>query len=242
MKLSVVIPAFNEEKLLPDCLQTLRASLKGLEERGWEWELIVCDNNSTDATAAVASDLGATVVFEPVNQIGRARNAGAAAATGDWLLFVDADSRVNSALITELAQEISTGQVIGGGACIEPFGEFSRRILLPIKIWNGISRVCRLAAGSFLFCRRDAFVAIGGFSLERFAGEELDLSQRIKRFGRPLGQRFIILKRARLETSARKAGLYSPWEVTWTLLRMTFRYRAATGSRDACFLWYDGRR
>ena len=60
--------------------------------RGWTTELIVCDNNSSDATPAIAAAAGARVVFEPVNQIGRARNAAAAAATGDWLVFVDADS------------------------------------------------------------------------------------------------------------------------------------------------------
>jgi len=54
--------------------------------------MIVCDNNSTDRTAEIARAAGAIVVYEPVNQIARRRNCGAAAATGDWLIFVDADS------------------------------------------------------------------------------------------------------------------------------------------------------
>lgn len=92
MKLSVVVPAFNEERLLAGTLQHLEAGIGVFERRGWASELIVCDNNSTDRTAEIARRAGARVVFEPVNQISRARNAGARAASGDWLIFVDADS------------------------------------------------------------------------------------------------------------------------------------------------------
>ena len=92
MKVSVVIPAFNEEKLLPSTLGAVRAAAAAFTARGWEWECVVCDNNSTDRTAEVARAAGAAVVFEPVNQIGRARDAGARAATGAWLVFIDADS------------------------------------------------------------------------------------------------------------------------------------------------------
>ena len=92
MKLSVVVPAFNEERLLAGSLAAIRAALRAFDQAGWTCELIVCDNNSTDGTAGIARAAGARVVFEPVNQIARARNAGAAQASGEWLLFVDADS------------------------------------------------------------------------------------------------------------------------------------------------------
>lgn len=92
MHLSIIIPAFNEERLIEQCLQSVYASLATNSQPGFTSEIIVVDNNSTDNTANLARQAGARVVFEPVNQIGRARNAGAAEATGDWLLFVDADS------------------------------------------------------------------------------------------------------------------------------------------------------
>src|SRR5882724_1071379 len=93
VKISVVVPAFNEERLLPPTLRSTRAAAGAFDARGWRWELIVCDNNSTDRTGEIARAGGAEVVFEPVNQIARARNTGAASAGGDWLVFVDADSR-----------------------------------------------------------------------------------------------------------------------------------------------------
>ena len=100
--LSVVVPAFNEEKVLPRSLAAIRTALAAFDDA----ELIVCDNNSTDRTAAIAREAGAQVVFEHVNQISRARNAGARAARGDWLLFVDADSYPSRELFLDLAQVI----------------------------------------------------------------------------------------------------------------------------------------
>jgi glycosyltransferase involved in cell wall biosynthesis len=91
VRLSVVVPAFNEERLLAGSLAATRDAMRVFDEAGWATELIVCDNNSTDRTAEIAREAGAAVVFEP-NQIAWARNAGAARASGDWLLFVDADS------------------------------------------------------------------------------------------------------------------------------------------------------
>src|SRR5712692_1163973 len=92
MKISVVVPAFNEERLLPGSLSSIRAAMEGFARLGWESELVACNTNTTDRTAESAKGLGAQVVFEPVTQGGRARNAGAACAGGGWMFFVDADS------------------------------------------------------------------------------------------------------------------------------------------------------
>src|SRR5687768_9752371 len=92
MLVSVIVPAFNEEKLLGQSLRAIKEACKAFEERGWSWEMVVCDNNSTDRTAEIAEGEGARVVFEPINQISRARNGGASIAQGDWFVFVDADS------------------------------------------------------------------------------------------------------------------------------------------------------
>ena len=82
MRVSVIVPAFNEEQGLAASLRSIRQAMKVLDVAGWSSELIVCDNNSTDRTAAIAREEGAHVVFEPINQISRARNTGAARATG----------------------------------------------------------------------------------------------------------------------------------------------------------------
>src|SRR5580765_5142801 len=114
LKISVVIPAFNEEKLIGASLESVRKAMAAFGDAGWDSEVIVCDNNSTDRTAEIARAAGATVVFEPVNQISRARNCGAAHANGDWLVFVDADSSPGDGLFAEVAEEIQSGRCLAG--------------------------------------------------------------------------------------------------------------------------------
>jgi glycosyltransferase involved in cell wall biosynthesis len=239
MRLSVVIPAWNEEQLLPACLESVYGNLGNMP--GLEIELIVVDNNSADRTAAVAEQNGARVVFEAVNQIARARNAGAAAATGQWLLFLDADSRLNPGLAAELRQVLVSGRRVGCGSTMYMSGLPWWAYAL-MRWWNGLSRLCQWAAGSFLACRTDAFRAVGGFSEELYAAEEIDLSRRLKRWGRARGQYFPVLHRYPLLTSSRKLRLYTGREIAAQLGRLIARPWRSLHSRDALGLWYDGRR
>ena len=241
MKISIVIPAFNEEQLLGQTLAHINTVRQAFTQADCESELIVCDNNSTDATASVARAAGAVVVFEPLNQIGRARNRGAEAATGDWLLFVDADSHPSAELFGEVAEHIMSGKCMAGGSTVRleagyPVGSFVT------GLWNGLSRWRRWLAGSFIFCEAAAFRKIGGFSRELFAGEELDLSQRLHTLAKEMGRTIVILHRHPLYTSARKMRLYSTREYLWFVLRVAFRPTGAIRSREACHIWYDGRR
>lgn len=102
--ISIIVPAFNEEKLIAASLASVNAAAcAAFDASGLRWELVVCDNNSTDRTAELARAEGAQIFFEPINQIGRARNTGAVAAAGQWLLFIDADSRPCCDLLKEVA-------------------------------------------------------------------------------------------------------------------------------------------
>ena len=89
--LSFVVPAHDEEALIGDTLRTLRASA---DAAGASYEIIVVNDASTDRTAAIAAAAGARVVDVNVRQIGAARNAGAKVASGETLVFVDADTWV----------------------------------------------------------------------------------------------------------------------------------------------------
>ena len=236
MKLSVVVPAFNEERLIAGTLDHLQAGIGVFKRHGWSAELIVCDNNSTDRTADIARAAGARVVFEPVNQIARARNTGARAASGEWLLFVDADCAPGPALFEELFLVMNSNRWVGGG-CTVAMPQASVSVRAWVAAWNALSRGARWAAGAFLFCQAAAFRAAGGFSEELFASEEIDLSRRLKRQGR-----FIILHRHPLVTSGRKLQLYSTREHLAFIWKMLTAGRRTLRSREACSIWYDGRR
>ena len=241
MKISIVVPAFNEERLLASSLATINHSKKGFEDLGWPVELIVCDNNSTDRTAEIARAAGARVVFEPVNQISRARNAGARAASGDWLVFVDADSAPSRELFSEVALLIKKGAVLAGGSTVA-FSEATLAPRLVLGLWNLVSRITRWAAGSFMFCDAAAFRTVGGFSEELFASEELDLYRRLKRLAKREGRAIVILSRHPIVTSARKAELYEWRELIGFMMKMLVHPKATVRSREACYSWYDGRR
>jgi glycosyltransferase involved in cell wall biosynthesis len=241
MKISIVVPAFNEEKLLPASLRAMKASAEAFHERGWETELIVCDNNSTDRTAEVARAEGAQIAFEPVNQIGRARNCGAAAATGDWLIFIDADSQPSRELFADVADAIVSGKYIAGGATVRLDAWFPGMWFF-VTLWNVTSRVMKWCAGSFIFCEAESFRAIGGFSSELFVSEELDLSQRLLALAKSKGKQMIILHRHPLLTSARKVQLYGHRAHLKFLLKLLLRRGRLLRQREECAIWYDGRR
>ena len=188
MRISIVVPAFNEERILGETLHWIQSLYLAFLWRRWAIELIVCDNNSTDRTPDVARSEGATVVFEPINQIARARNRGARAATGDWLIFVDADSRPSAGLFEAVAGQIESGACVGGGATVS-MDTTSSAAHAALYLWNLLSRSLHLVAGAFVFCQTSAFWEIGGFSNELFVCEDIDISLRLNRLAQAHGKR-----------------------------------------------------
>ena len=241
MHLSIVIPAFNEEKLLPATLDAVAAASSALGSRGVTHEVIVCDNNSTDRTAAIGREHGASVIFEPVNQISRARNTGATLATGDWILFLDADSRPSYGLFSELAAALHDETILYGGCPMEMEGALAGPRFV-IGCWHVLAKWRGLAAGSFLFLRRGAFVTSGGFSAELYASEEVEFSKRLDRLARERGQRFAWLSACPLLTSARKLHFHTNWYHLRFILRTAFTAGRTLKHRESCPLWYDGMR
>lgn len=241
MKLSVVIPAYNEEKLLPACLASVAAALGAHAGPYWSAEVIVADNNSTDRTGELARRAGATVVFEPINQISRARNAGARVATGDWLLFVDADSTLHPATVAELLRRIRRDRCAGGG-CLVGLDEAPLAGRAAIGVWNLLSRLMRWAAGSFVFCRAEAFRDVGGFSTELFAAEEIHFSEALKHWARERGQQVVILHKHAHVSSARKFRLYTGGEIVGLILRSLVFMRGTLRDPGKLDIFYDGRR
>lgn len=241
MHLSIIIPAYNEERLIEQCIHSVIAALAANKNSNFTSEIIVVDNNSTDNTANLAKKSGAIVVFEPVNQIGRARNAGAAAANGDWLLFVDADSLLNAGMVAEILQLIQQGKIVGCGSIMYmPNSPWWGNVIL--KIWTGVSLLFRWASGALVVCRADAFRDVGGFNQELYAADEIDLSQHLKKWGKQRGLKFSILTNHPLETSSRKLQLYSGWEIANQFIHLLLSPRKALQDKKKLPIWYNGRR
>jgi glycosyltransferase involved in cell wall biosynthesis len=167
--ISFIVPAYNEEHELSGTLTAIREAASGATQ---PYEIIVVDDASTDATPKIASDAGATVIPIDRRQIAASRNAGARAAQGEYLFFIDADTRIDRAHVSGGMAALEGGYA-GGGArvAMDGFIPFWGRMLL-----RGFSFVyfgLNLGAGAFLFTTRRNFDVIGGFDEQYFAGEEV---------------------------------------------------------------------
>jgi len=240
--LSIVIPAFNEEKVLADTLQRIvRAMNESIFDTA-EFEMIVCDNNSTDRTAAIAESFGARVVFEERNQISLARNRGAQKAIGDWLLFIDADSYPNSELLNDVHELILQNEYAGGGSTMVFSGQNTKRASFVLALVNIWMRVANFAAGAFFLCKAKDFLEVGGFNTSLYASEEIDLAKKIKLASTAPRKRFKILHKHPFYTSSRKFELYSAKERRELYWSIIFNGRKIFKDKSKLSIWYDGRR
>ena len=230
--LSFIIPAHDEESGIETTIRCVRDSAS---TAGVPYEVIVVDDGSADRTGAVAASAGAQVLRTESRQIAAARNAGAAAARGDILVFVDADTLIHAAVVRAVVATIRDGAV-GGGVGVrfdEPIPVYVK-VAAPAFAW--LMRHVRLAYGCFLFCTRRAFDAAGGFDERLFASEEIALSLALKRQGP-----FTILRDTVL-SSGRKFRTYTVPEILRRLVRLAWAGTGALGDRRLLDFWYAPRR
>ncbi len=204
LQLSVIIPARNEEQNLPGCLASLLAQSEPGFALGSDWELIVVDDASTDATRSLAAQPGVTVLEAPPLELrGDKRgftgktNAcwhGAQNASGRWLLFTDADTlhepgdlrralheaeKYNVALLS-----YSPRQIVHGMAqhALMPLIFSELATVYPPAEVNDPARRTAAANGQFLLVERDAYFGAGGHrAVGRSVLEDVDLAWNIKR-------------------------------------------------------------
>ena len=230
--ISFIVPAYNEELELTSTLEAIRAAASGA---ALPWEIIVVDDASTDATPEIAEQAGARVVSIHRRQIAAARNAGARATQGEYLFFVDADTRINQTHVTEAMTLLEAGYT-GGGArgVMDGFIPLWSRILLRAfcTLYFGLN----LGAGAFLFTTRRNFQATGGFDEQYFAGEEVYFSLALRKLGR-----FKVLREP-VVTSGRKLRMYPAKEILGTLFIMILGGPRMARSRARLGMWYDGKR
>jgi glycosyltransferase involved in cell wall biosynthesis len=228
MKLSFVIPAWNEEVLIGDTIASIQQSAKQ-----FEYEIIVADDASDDRTSEIAKKLGARVVSCNNRQIGPTRNDGAAVATGDILIFVDADTLVSEEVVRQTVEAIENGAVAGGS-----FPAFEGNTPLLAKVLTAtlriLFRVLRVAAGAYMFCTLESFKKTGGFDPKFFAAEEVHLSNKLHKFGK-----YKTIK-SRVVTSGRKFRTHSSFEIMTTLFLVSIPGIRNIKKRKN--LWYGPRK
>jgi glycosyltransferase involved in cell wall biosynthesis len=230
--ISFIIPAYNEEIELSSTLAAIRSAAADASQ---PFEIIVVDDASTDATPEIAEEAGARVVSILRRQIAAARNAGAGAAQGEYLFFVDADTRISRSHVTKAIAALEGGYA-GGSARVALDGMIPTwgRVLLHAfgTLYFGLN----LGAGAFLFTTRHNFQAIGGFDEQYFAGEEVYFSLALRKLGR-----FKVLREP-IVTSGRKLRMYPAKQFLRNFFGVIVGGPRAVRSRAKLRLWYDGKR
>ena len=236
---SLIVPAYNEERLLPRLLDSIDVARAAYAGHG-EIEVIVADNNSTDRTADIAAARGCRVVHVDKRIIAAARNGGARVACGEILSFVDADSQIHPRTFAEIDAALATGRVVGGatGVTLErwsPGIAVTWLIMMPMVLVTGMDT-------GVVFCRRRDFDAIGGYDENVLIAEDVAFLQALRRLGKARGQRLTRVTRAKGIASTRKFDEFGDWHF-FPLFVAGMRYLLArdfTGFADR--YWYKPRR
>lgn len=208
-RVSLVIPAYNEQALLPRLLSTVNAACAAYHGGADAIEVIVADNESTDRTADIARSFGCSVVTAPIHRIGAVRNAGAAVATGDILAFVDADSTIHRDTFNVIDSALQNGRVVGGstGATMERWSAgivVTYCVIVPVVWLTGFDT-------GVVFCRRSDFEDIGGYDETMPYAEDVKFLQALKQHGKRRSQKLVRARSIKVVASARKFDKFGDW-------------------------------
>lgn len=204
-KISVVIPAHNEEKYVVRCINSIKAAAK---RYGGSVEAIVVCNRCTDNTEQLAKSAGARVVTDESRCIAQVRNAGIAAARGDVIITIDCDNRMTPDTINEVCELLDSGKYIGGGAPIR-----FERLSFPLWMNELMCDVCFAVTGLYcgmFWAEKSAFDEIGGFADIR-AMEDVATAKNLRAYGKKQGKKYGCLKRNYLINSTRKYDDMGDW-------------------------------
>ncbi|MDD5396996.1 MAG: glycosyltransferase family 2 protein [Candidatus Moranbacteria bacterium] len=193
MKLSIVIPAYNEEKYLGKCLKAVFAEI---EKTTHEVEVIVVDNASTDKTSDVAKTFPKVkLVYEPKKGLSQARHSGYLASNGDIIANVDSDSTIPPGWIEKVFAEFSKNSRLVALSGPYYYPEMPKLTNFFIHVYYAIGflghiinhhflKVGAMLQGGNFILRRTALEKIGGYDTSiDFYGEDTDIAVRIQKVG-----------------------------------------------------------
>ncbi len=250
-RISLIIPAHNEENYLPRLLDSVDLARAQYTHGPEQIEVIVVDDASTDATAAIAQARGCVVVRAEARRIASARNAGAHAARGAIVAFIDADSQIHPETFNAIDAELRSKAIIGGttGTRFERSSlglRCSHALLLVMGTLLRVAmreRPSRQVDAGVVFCRKADFDAIGGYNEERSFAEDVQFLMDLSRLARRKGQRLSRGTSTPAIFSTRKFDTYGDWHFfrapLWIPWRSLFRPSARNRFTDR--YWYGDR-
>jgi glycosyltransferase involved in cell wall biosynthesis len=217
MLISIIVPAYNEEKYIGITLGSIKqAQHRLLNEKGIPAELIVVDNDSTDSTANIARSFAAQVFNEPTHNVAKVRNVGAARANGNILVFVDADVIVPERLLCRIHEAMSD-ELCLGGALDTNYQPAKYSVKVYLRMWRLVGKVAGMAQGATQFCRKDIYASLHGYDETLYMGEDVDFYWRLKRFAERSHSCVQFIGDIQVSPSSRRFDEWSMWRtLVWT--------------------------
>ena len=187
MLFSIVIPAYNEEKHLKPCLDSIKKLIGD-----FSYEVIVVDNNSADKTSQIAKDCGAKVILETKQGVGAARRAGTEIAQGKYVLHIDADTHLPANYLVEVMKRFEKDPEL---VCVcgqmyfydAPFWKNILRIFVHYFFWffaTLVSKKTQGPMGNNMTFKNSVYKQTSGFDANLRFGEDMDLSKKLSEFGK----------------------------------------------------------
>jgi GT2 family glycosyltransferase len=228
MLISIIVPAYNEEKYIGITLDSIKqAQHLLLNEKGIPAEIIVVDNDSTDSTANIALSLEAQVIKESAHNVAKVRNVGAARANGNILVFVDADVIVPERLLCRIHEAMSD-ELCFGGAVDTNYQPAKFSVKVYLRMWRLVGRFAAMAQGATQFCRKDIYASLKGYDETLYMGEDVDFYWRLKRFAERCNSYVQFIGDIQVSPSSRRFDEWSMWRtLVWTnpIFVLVFRRR-----------------
>jgi glycosyltransferase involved in cell wall biosynthesis len=182
VKLSVIVPAYNEANYIRGILTSLR------KQTFTDFEIIVKDGESSDETVEVARKHADKIISSKDISVSDARNQGAKHAGGDVLVFADADTVLLPNMLQRIADLMENEKMVGGSCRKIPA---NRNVLdrlvyefVNLSTFIGVYLHVGGAHGNCMFIRKDVFEKIGGFNQKIHIAEEQELVRKAMRFGK----------------------------------------------------------
>lgn len=199
---SLVLPAYNEAPRLPQVFRHIALAREQFKGNAADIEVVLCNNASTDATAAVASSFDCRVVHESRRCISSVRNTGVRAARGSWVGCVDADTLVPPTAFNVIFEAIQDPKLVVGmtGARLD---RDSPGIRLTTLLCLVPAILFQMDTG-IVFFRKEDWEAIGGYDESIFVAEDIDFLKRMGALGRRTARRRKRIHGAICRTSSRK--------------------------------------
>lgn len=207
IRFSIIIPAYNEEKLLPRLLESIEVARKNYQKGAVE--IIVADNSSTDKTKEIAEKFGCRVANVEKRCIAAARNGGAKIANGEIFCFIDADSALHPNTFEKIDAAMSDKRIIVGATGIF-LERMSLGLLLVYCMMIPMIWLLQMDTG-VVFCRREDFEAVGGYNENLLLAEDVAFLAALKKRGQTDGKKFTRLSAVKALGSTRKFDEHGDW-------------------------------